>query len=65
METLKIPSFKIYTQCGLGFGDHQHAIAVIVRALYGLTTSAEQFRTILADAIHMLVFKPTRFDRDV
>ena len=56
---------KIYTRCGPEFGEHQHSIAVIVRALYGLTTSAERFRTMLADFLRIIGFKPTRFDRDV
>ena len=40
-------------------------IAVIVKALYGLTTSPERFRTLLADFIRSLGFTPSRYDRDV
>ena len=32
---------KIYTRCGSAFGSREGCIAIIVRALYGLTTSAE------------------------
>lgn len=56
---------KIYTRCGSEFGEHAGAIAIIVRALYGLTTSAERFRTLFADYLRDMGFKPTRYDRDV
>ena len=56
---------KIDTKCGAGFGDRAGSIAVIVRTLYGLTTSAERFRTILADFLGPLEFTPSRFGRDV
>lgn len=56
---------KIYTRCGSEFGDRAGCIAIIMRALYGLTTSAERFRTLLADFLRTLGFKPSRFDRDV
>ena len=36
-----------------------------MRALYGLTTSAERFRTMLVDFLRTLGFFPSRFDRDV
>ena len=36
-----------------------------MRALYGLTTSAEHFRTMLVDSINILGFVPSRFVRDV
>ena len=56
---------KIYTRCGPEFGDREHSIAVIVRALYDLTTSAERFRTMLANFLRTLGFVPSRYDRDV
>ena len=56
---------KIYTRCGPEFREREHSIAIIVRALYGLTTSAERFRTMLADFIRTLGFKPSHFDRDL
>ena len=40
---------KFYTKCGLELGDRAGSIAIIIRALYGLTTSAERFRAMLAD----------------
>ena len=56
---------KIYSRCGPEFGDREHSIAVIVRALYGITTSAERFRTMLVDYLKTLGFIPSRYDRDV
>ena len=56
---------KIFTRCGSEFGSMEGSIAIIVRALYGLTTSAERFRTMLADFLRTLGFTPSRFDRDV
>ncbi len=58
---------KIYTRCGSEFGPHAAgSIEVIVRALYGLTTSAKRFRTLLfADYLREMGFVPTRYDRDV
>lgn len=47
------------------FGNKEGCIALIIRALYGLTTSAERFRSLLADFIWSLGFVPTRYDRDV
>ena len=56
---------KIYTRVGNEFGDRAGCIALITRALYGLTTSAERFRTLFADFLRTLGFHPTRYDRDV
>jgi len=56
---------KCYVQCGPEFGNKAGLIAIIIRALYGLTTSAERFRTLLADFLRSLGFIPSRFDRDV
>ena len=58
-------SEKVFTRVGPEFGEHDGKIAFIVRALYGLTTSAERFHTLLADFLRTLGFIPTRFDRDV
>ena len=41
------------------------SIALIVHALYELTTGAERFHTLLADFLRSIGFKPSRFDRDV
>ena len=62
-ETLE----KVYTRVGPEFSEHaeEGSIAYIVRALYGLTTSAERFHTLLADFLRAQGFTPTRFDRDV
>ena len=40
-------------------------IAIIVKALYGLTTRTERFHTLFSDFLPTLGFKPTRFYRDV
>ena len=50
---------KIYTRVGNEFGDRAGCIALIIRALYGLTTSAERFRTLFADFLRTLGFNPT------
>ena len=55
----------MYTCCGPEFGKHHHSIVVSVRALYGLTTSAKRFKTILADFLRVIRFKPNHLDRDV
>ena len=56
---------KVFTRVGDEFGEHSGKIALIVKALYGLTTSAERFHTLLADFLRTLKFTPSRFDRDV
>ena len=56
---------KIYTRLGSKFGNRAGCIAIIVKALYGLTTSAERFRTLLAYCIRSLGFKSFRLDRDI
>jgi len=56
---------KIFTKFGSKFGDLKGCIAIIVRALYGLTTSAERFRTKFADLLRSIGFKSSRYDRDV
>jgi hypothetical protein len=56
---------KVYTRCGPEFGSRHQCIAIISKALYGLTTSAERYRTLFADFLRGEGFKPTRYDRDV
>ena len=56
---------KCFVQCGPEFGDKAGLIAIIRKALYGLCTSAERFRTLFADFLRGLGFIPSRFDRDV
>ena len=40
-------------------------MAITTRALYGLTTSAERFRTLLADYLRSLGLIQSRYDRDL
>ena len=56
---------KVYTICGPEFGEYHKCIAIIKRALYGLTTSALQWRNLFADFLRSMGFKATRYDRDV
>ena len=56
---------KIFTRCGPEFDDRENSIVVIVRALYGLNTSNERFRTMLVVFLRTLGFVPSRYDRDV
>ena len=56
---------KIYTRVGPEFGDRAYSLAIISRAIYGLTTRAKRFRTLLANFLRSLGFTPSRFDRDV
>ena len=56
---------KIYTRCGPGFGDNAGKIALIKRALYDLTTSAERFYTLLFDFLCTLGFESLCFYCDV
>jgi hypothetical protein len=56
---------KVYTICGKEWGDYYKRVAIIKKALYGLTTSAAQWRNLFADFLRKLGFKPTRYDRDV
>ena len=56
---------KIYTRFGDEFGELKGCLAIIVRALYGLTTSAERFRSKFADLLRTMGFKSSRYDRDL
>ena len=56
---------KIFTRLGSEFGPRAGTIAIIYKALYGLTTSAERFRILLADFIRSLGFTPSHYDCDV
>jgi hypothetical protein len=56
---------KCYTHLGAEFGDCEGTIAIIVRALYGLTTSAEQYIYLFADFLHGLGFIPTHYDHEI
>ena len=56
---------KMYTRLCKKSGDRAHCIALIKRAIYGLTTGAERFHTLLADFLRTFDFNPTKFNRDV
>ena len=57
---------KVYTVCkGKEWGEYKDCVAIIKKALYGLTTSAAQWRNLFADFLRKLGFIPTRYDRDV
>ncbi|GFH48994.1 gag-pol polyprotein [Chaetoceros tenuissimus] len=69
LEILATPSLptkeKCFIKCGPEFGDRHGCITLIVKALYGLRTSAEHFHSLLADFLRGLGFTPSKFDRDV
>ena len=56
---------KIYTRAGPEFGSEQGSLMLIVRALYGLKSSGAAFRSLLAETLHDLDYKPTKADPDV
>ena len=56
---------KVFTRCGDEWGKYAGQVAVIEKALYGLTTSAAQWRKLFADFLRSLGFRATRYDRDV
>ena len=56
---------KVYSRAGPEFGDKEGCIVVLRKALYGLRSSAKQWRLIFADYLRSLGFVPTRYDRDV
>ena len=56
---------KVYSRCGPEFGELEDCIVIIIKALYGLESSARAFRLFLADYLRSLDFFPSRCDRDV
>ena len=56
---------KVWARCGPEFGDREGAIIIMNKALYGLATSAERWRSCFADYIRSMGFQPTRYDRDL
>ena len=50
---------KVYTHCGNYWGEYKGKVAIIKRALYGLTASATQWRKLFADYLRSLGFKCT------
>ena len=65
MILVQFDTKKIYTQLGSKFGTLTGLIAIIVQAMYGLTTSAKLFWSKFADLIFSMGFKSSRYDRDV
>ena len=49
---------KCYTICADYWGEYKHKVAMIKKALYGLTTSAAQWRNLFVD-LRSLGFKNT------
>ena len=56
---------KVFSICGPEFGEYHKCKIIIKKALYGLTTSALQWRNLFADFLRSLGFKAARYDRDV
>ena len=55
----------MYTQLGYEFGTLKGRIEIIVRDLYGLTTSVKRFWSKFADLIRSMGFKSSWYERDV
>ena len=60
-----LPREKLYTKCGPEFGEMAGRWAIIVRALYGASSSAASWRSAISSVIEGLGFKPCRADPDV
>lgn len=56
---------SVFTKSGPKFGDHAGKIALIIKALYGITTSAEALCKAFDDFLWSMRFRPTRYDGDV
>ena len=57
---------KVYVICGKEFGpEYEGRAALIVRALYGLASSANAWHTHLAETLVSMGFLPSKGDRDV
>jgi hypothetical protein len=56
---------KVYTVAGPEFGEMEGRTVVIVRALYGLKSSAAAWHEHLTNSLHDLGFKPSYADPDV
>ena len=56
---------KIAVRCGPEFGPNAGKTAILVRALYGLKSSGNAFRTFLAQTMVDLGFTPCKADSDV
>ena len=56
---------KIWTIAGPEFGSDEGSIMIIVHALYGLKSSGAAFRSMLADRLYEIGYRPSRGDPDV
>jgi Reverse transcriptase (RNA-dependent DNA polymerase) len=56
---------KVYTICGTEFGEFRGHVALIVKALYGLKSSAYAWRVHLAESLVTMGFKMCVADNDV
>ena len=59
------PRERLYTKCGPEFGEMEGRWAIIVRALYGASSSAASWRDAISRVIEALGFKMCRADNDV
>ena len=55
----------VYTIAGPEFGPLEGRIAIIVKALYGLQTSGNEWHSKFADDLFDMGYKPSRADQDV
>jgi hypothetical protein len=58
-------SEKVYAVAGNEFGEHEGAVLVIRKALYGLRSASSDWWKHFANSLRSYGFKPTRHDRDV
>ena len=56
---------KIWTFAGPEFGSEAGTILIVRKALYGLKSAGAAFRSLLADALADIGYKPTKADPDV
>ena len=59
------PGENVYTKCGPEFGEYEGRWAIIVRALYGLGSSAHSWRKAISSVIESLGYRMCRADNDV
>ena len=55
---------KIWTVGGSEFGSEAGTIFIVKKALYGLKSAGAAFRSLLADTLSDLGYKPTKADPD-
>ena len=56
---------KVCTRYGPELGEYRERIFIIVKSVYGLITSAVQWRNLFADTLQIWCFCATKYDRDV